>query len=42
MTPRYVAQSYKLPPNVLSPALFLVKGKTRVGYLLEQSLRKTG
>lgn len=27
MTPRYVAQSYKLPPNVLGPALFLVKGK---------------
>lgn len=28
MTPRYVAQSYKLPPQVLGPALFLVKGET--------------
>lgn len=26
MTPRYVARSYKLPPDVLGPALFLVKG----------------
>ncbi len=26
MTPRYVAQSYKLPPEVLGEALFLVKG----------------
>jgi len=25
MTPRYVARSYKLPPDVLGPALFLVK-----------------
>ncbi|MFT5067062.1 MAG: hypothetical protein ACJAXK_003291 [Yoonia sp.] len=28
MTPRYVAQSYKLPPDMLGPALFLVKGET--------------
>ncbi len=28
MTPRYVAQSYKLPPEVLGPALFVVKGET--------------
>ncbi|MEN8894541.1 MAG: hypothetical protein ABF248_00415 [Yoonia sp.] len=26
MTPRYVAQSYKLPPEVLGEALFMVKG----------------
>lgn len=25
MTPRYVAQSYKLPPEVIGPALFLEK-----------------
>tara|TARA_R110002051_G_scaffold52574_2_gene99790 strand:+ start:21672 stop:22031 length:360 start_codon:yes stop_codon:yes gene_type:complete len=25
MTPRYIAQSYKLPPDVLGPALFLEK-----------------
>lgn len=28
MTPRYVAQSYELPPDLLGPALFLVKGET--------------
>ena len=28
MTPRYVARSYKLPPEVLGEALFLVKGET--------------
>ncbi len=28
MTPRYVARSYKLPPDVLGEALFLVKGET--------------
>lgn len=27
MTPRYVAQSYKLPPAVLGEALFLVRGE---------------
>ena len=26
MTPRYVAKSYDLPPQVLGPALFLTKG----------------
>lgn len=26
MSPRYVARSYKLPPHVLGPALFLKKG----------------
>lgn len=26
MTPRYVAQSYNLPPDVLGPALFLLPG----------------
>ncbi len=28
MTPRYVANSYQLPPEVLGPALFLVKDET--------------
>lgn len=28
MTPRYVMRSYQLPPDVLGPALFLVKGAT--------------
>lgn len=27
MTPRYVARSYELPPDVLGDALFLVKGE---------------
>lgn len=29
MTPRYVAQSYKLPPEVLNRALFLADGPPR-------------
>lgn len=28
MTPRYVQQSYKLPPDLLGPALFMIKGET--------------
>ena len=29
MTPRYVAQSYGLPPDVLGPALFMEQGTPR-------------
>ena len=28
MTPRYVQQSYKLPPDLLGAALFMIKGET--------------
>lgn len=42
MSPRYVAQSYKLPPEVLGPALFIEKGASMRRVSLESIAEENG
>lgn len=42
MTPRYVAQSYQLPPDVVGPALFLAQGTLPRGRSLDSIASDNG